>query len=95
MSDFDFWALCDKNRIVCVKKPYHVVFMILNFCLPGTGTMLSAFARFQEHPPDTRATNWQVFVDGILQQYLSILIFGYVWSCWTGYWLYKKSKENK
>lgn len=73
-----------------VKKPYHIVFMLLNVFLPGTGTMLSAFAYFQERPPDSKETNWAVFIDGILQQYLSILIFGYVWSCWAGYTIYKK-----
>ena len=87
----DFMAFFDKNRVAIVRKPYHLAFCIFNFIIPGSGTMLSALPRFSEY--SRTEFNWAIFIDGVLQQFLSIVIFGYVWSCWTGITLYKKRME--
>jgi hypothetical protein len=47
-SDINIWALCNKARIPLLKGPFHLIFGILNFVIPGLGTMLSAFPSFQE-----------------------------------------------
>jgi hypothetical protein len=64
--------------------------MILNFIIPGSGTMLSAFPKFAEFPSENPEFNCNVFIDGVLQMYLSVLIVGYFWSCWAGYAIFKK-----
>lgn len=61
----DFWALLDKNRVAVVRKPYHIIFCVLNFIIPGSGTMLSAFPKWSEYK--VTEINWAIFIDGVLQ----------------------------
>ena len=90
-SEMDFLSFFDSNRVAIVKKPYHLVFCIFNFIIPGLGTMLSAFPRFNEH--DKSGVNWAIIIDGIMQQLLSLIVFGYVWSCWAGVTMYRKRMQ--
>ena len=60
----DFLSFFDPNRVAIVKKPYHIAFCIVNFIIPGLGTMLSAFPRFNEH--EKTEFNWAIMIDGIM-----------------------------
>lgn len=93
-SDLDFWALCDPIRIPVLKKPYHIVCCLLNFVVPGLGTVLSSHRNFLDAPEDQLSrVNWSLFIDGCLQFLLSVIILGYLWSCWAGYHMLKKGRR--
>lgn len=84
------WAVCDGSEVAKLVAPFPTVCLALNILMPGSGTMLSAFNRFHQtksHEP----VNWATFVDGILQQLLSVILLGWVWSVLFGLSLYKKA----
>ena len=77
-----------------LRKPYHIVCFLLNFVVPGLGTIVSSFRHLLESPEDQLArVNWAVFIDGCLQFLLSVIILGYVWSVWSGWHMFKKGRK--
>ena len=92
-SDLSLWALCNPIRIPVVKKKWHIVLCVLNFIIPGTGTMLTAFPSILDKSEQIEEFQWALLIDGLLMFVLSIVIVGYLWSAWAGLTIYKKRKE--
>lgn len=65
-SDLNILALCNPVRLPLVRQPHNLVFCILNFIIPGSGTMLSAFPDFQEPIDRDLSFNWTIFMDGVV-----------------------------
>ena len=94
-SDYDNdLALTCGSEIYTVRAPIHILCLILNILLPGTGTMLSAISclhAVKEHK--NMSCSCGTFADGLLQLLLGPLIFGWVWSIFFGIALYKKGRN--
>lgn len=73
----------------------HIVCFILNVLLPGWGTMISAFQCTHALPDKevVESCGCGTFTDGMLQFYLSPVIFGWIWSILFGWALYKKGRD--
>lgn len=88
--DSDDWTVCDGSHVHALRKPWHLVCLICNIVIPGTGTILSAFGAIHERKGEYGAIAWGTLLDGLLQQALSVLIIGWVWSVLFGIALYRK-----
>jgi hypothetical protein len=89
--------MCDGSLVYTLRSPMHIVCLILNIFLPGWGTMLSATTCMHVVFRDEKGKkcNCGTFADGMIQFYLSPLIFGWVWSIVFGIALYKKGRDYK
>lgn len=86
--------MCSGSRVELLEEPWHIWCFVLNCCLPGTGTMLSAFSCVQAPSTGKKPrVNWATFFDGLMQQYLSLVIVGWIWSVIFGFALFKKRKS--
>ena len=86
--------MCDGSLVYTLRSPLHIVCLILNIFLPGWGTMVSACACVHATKDEKGKTfNCGTFADGMIQFYLSPLIFGWVWSIVFGIALYKKGRD--
>ena len=92
-TDLSIFYLCNPIRIPLVRKPWHLVICILNFIIPGSGTMIAAFPKVLEDVEEANSMQWSQMVDGCLQLITSVLIIGYVWSVWAGLTFYKKRMQ--
>ena len=88
------WAVCDGSVVYQLRRPWHIICFLLNIFLPGVGTIVSAFTTLHESPSSKRKCNFAVILDGILQQYLSFIIIGWVWSILFGHALYCKVSDE-
>ena len=91
------WAVCDGSIIADLRRPWHLVCFVLNIFAPGIGTMLSAFSSLHDktYQSTERRVNFGTLVDGILQQLLTVVLVGWVWSILFGYALYVKVARKK
>ena len=86
-EDAELWSLIvDVPRLTGVF-PY--VCCILNVILPGTGTMISSCAGYQQSWSKTQLTV------GILQMLTAVYLIGWFWSIWWGVLLLKKGIEDR
>mmetsp|Transcript_20813 Transcript_20813/g.23536 ORF Transcript_20813/g.23536 Transcript_20813/m.23536 type:complete len:140 (-) Transcript_20813:578-997(-) len=74
--------------VLSVKLAY--VCCVINFIVPGVGTMISSFACSQRHNPQCIGKHFFV---GLVQLATAILIFGWVWSMIWGCSLVSISKK--
>ena len=97
-------TLCCETDVKPLISPLHVICMILNIVLPGTGTIISSFtclhyktiedkARKELETTPTPICLWGTMCDGVMQLVLTFFIFGWIWSIIVGCNLYNKSKE--
>lgn len=42
-EDADEWAVCEGSKTFLIKQPWHIICLIMNIFVPGSGTFLSAF----------------------------------------------------
>lgn len=86
-------VLCDGSEVFVVKPNWHIVCMVLNFVLPGFGTMLSAFGCLRLSAYKNKHFSGGTFCDGMMQFYLAPLIFGWIWSILYGLAIYRRTKD--
>ena len=90
----DDWTVCDGSRICILNSPWHLIALILNIVLPGTGTMLSAATCLHVRNLTTMVNGQRqvclgsVVCDGLLQFFLAPILIGWVWSVLFGLQIY-------
>lgn len=86
----DDWTVCEGSRICILKKPWHVIALVLNILMPGSGTLLSAATclHLRNHTGPVNGEQvlclGSVVCDGLLQFFLSPILIGWVWSVLFG-----------
>ena len=85
-----------------VRAPLHLICLVLNIVVPGTGTIISSFSYFRYVTLEEKAQNetkkpkfcdWAKMCDGLMQFVLTFFIIGWIWSIVVGCNLYNVSKE--
>lgn len=87
--------MCEGSHVYALKSPLHIVVLVLNIFLPGFGTMLSAFACMHAEREEKKSCFCATFSDGLIQFYLSPVLFGWVWSIVFGVALYRKGRDHR
>ena len=94
-------CLCCETDIHAVKAPIHIICLLLNIVIPGSGTILSAFTCLHAVRDDVvskesghAAVLWGTVCDGVMQMLLTVFIFGYIWSVVVGCNIYSKSIKS-
>ena len=88
--------MCSGSHVYTLKYPLAILCLVLNIILPGWGTMISASVcthAIPDYEGGKCNCNCGTFADGMIQFYLSPLIFGWIWSILFGIALFKKSRE--
>ena len=86
-QDYQLWAIVEDVPYMTGIAPYFI--FLLNFFLPGSGTMLSACIGYTGAWSKT-----QLFV-GCLQMMTAVFIFGWLWSIWWGIKIVSKSRAGQ
>ena len=87
-------VMCDGSQVFTLKSPMHIVCLVLNIILPGFGTMISASAcTHAVREEKSKNCSCGTFTDGLIQFYLSPLLFGWVWSIIFGVAIYRKGRD--
>ena len=84
--DRQVWALV--SNVPYVTKPVAIIAAILNFLLPGFGTMIAACAA-----SDT-VSKTQLTV-GLIQFLTSVVLIGWIWAIYWGYLLVMKAMDQQ
>jgi hypothetical protein len=87
-----------KDGIQRVKKPYNLVFFIMNIVLAGSGTIASAYfneVQLQGEPITyERKFSLVTLLIGLLQLTTSWIFIGWVWSIYWGYLIYQRGNQE-
>ena len=86
---------CDGSTIYTMKSPMHIICLVLNILIPGSGTIISACSCVHAVKDAESDSKWNfgTVVDGIIQFYTSAILFGWIWSIIFGIALYKKGRD--
>lgn len=76
-----------EQSIVKVEAQRGLFILMFNTFLPGTGTIIAGFLV----GGDSVENNLLV---GILQMFMTCLVVGWLWSVYTGFLIYNKSRER-
>ena len=82
--DRQVWALV--SNVPYVTKPVAIIAAILNFLLPGFGTMIAACAS-NETVSKTQLTI------ALIQFLTSVVLIGWIWAIYWGYLLVMKAND--
>ena len=95
------YALCPHSKINRLRPPWNVSCFLLNMFLPGTGTIISAFACVRQVRTNKKGevqsqsgSNPFVVADGLLQLLFAPLVVGWIWSVLFGWALYQKGQQE-
>ena len=86
-ADTELWDIVQDVPRLTGIWPYLV--LLLNFLLPGVGTLISACVGYQGPWSKTQLTV------GTLQSLTSVFLIGWIWSIWWGVKIVQKSLEDK
>jgi cytochrome bd-type quinol oxidase subunit 1 len=89
--------VCDGSKVELLREPWHIICLLLNIFLPGTGTIISAFGWTQDRKGrqthvEMSFINFATVFDGVMQLLLSVILIGWIWSILFGYSIYCKRK---
>lgn len=82
-------SFCGKMKaeaIVAVPKPWHILCLILNILISGSGTILSAFLG--------KEFNMCVLIVGLIQLFFVWTFVCWIWSIIWGILIFMKSEGN-
>ena len=76
-------SLHEKSIVKC-EKPWGMIVLLCNICCPGWGTIIAGFLN-----KDAMVNN---LIVGLIQYFTCFIIIGWIWSIYTGYLIFNKSK---
>ena len=77
---------CCNGCIFAVPEPWHIIILIMNIFISGSGTFISAFCK--------EKVKCRLIIIGFLQFIFFPIFVGWVWSIAHGFLVFKESTKN-
>ena len=77
---------CCKGCIFAVPEPWHIIIVVMNVLVAGSGTFISAFC--------TDKVKCRLIIIGVLQFLLMPILIGEIWSVIHGLLVFRESTKN-